>query len=82
MHTNLILALHSGTLVIKLLKVVLNLNSYCNTTSRSVFVSFAMPKACPLLKLKCFVLLVMHSWLKVVTLIGYIDVKLKAVRPV
>ena len=47
MHTNLILwfthLVLKYTLVIKLLKVkvVLSQNSYCNTTSQSVFVSFA-----------------------------------------
>ena len=38
--------------MIKLHKVVLGRNSYCNTISQSVFVSFAMPTACPILKLK------------------------------
>ena len=39
-------------------------NSYCNTTSQSVFVSFTMCMARPLLKLKRSILLVMYSWLK------------------
>ena len=56
-------AQYSGTLVIKLLKV-LSWNSYCNTTSQPVFVSFTTRATCPLLKLKRSVLLVMYSWLK------------------
>ena len=69
MHTNLFHWFNSlnnqvRTLVMKLLKVVLSRNSYCNTTSQSVFVSFAMCMARPLIKLKRFILLVIYSWLR------------------
>ena len=36
----------------------------CNTIGQSCFISFATHTACPLLKLKHSVLLVMYSWLK------------------
>ena len=46
---------------------LLRRNSNCNTTSQSVFVSFAMCTERPLLKLKRFILLVMYSWLRAFT---------------
>ena len=57
MHTNLILWLNPlntqvRTLVVELFtssNVVLSRNSYCNTISQSIFVSFAMHTARPLL---------------------------------
>ena len=52
---------HVHTLVIKLYKAW---NSYCNTTSQPVFISFTTYMARPFLKLKCFILLVMYCWLK------------------
>ena len=44
--------------------VVLCRNSYCSTIGQSSFISFATRTACPLLKLKSSVLLVMYNWLK------------------
>ena len=50
---------YSDTLVIK--KIVLSWNSYSDTTSQSISVSFVMHTARPLLKLKLSILLVMYS---------------------
>ena len=54
-------------MVITFYKVVLHQNSNCNTTSQSVFVSFATHMARSLFKLKRFVLLVMYRWLRAFT---------------
>ena len=65
MHSNLFFlfkhALYSRTLVIKV--VVLSHNSYCNTIGQSCIISFGTHTVRPLLKLKCFVLLLMYRWL-------------------
>ena len=68
MHTNYFFGLPHSILRYfsdkSIIKFVSSQDSYCNTKSQSVFVSFTTHTTRPLLKLRHFVLLVMYSWLK------------------
>ena len=46
-------------------KTLLSQNSYYNTIGQSTFISFATWIACPILKLKRSILLVMYNWLNI-----------------